>query len=303
MKKICLMILILTSALWLFACVPADGNGTPEMPSEPAEERYDFFKRVSVKEAEELFSEGFEPVFPAKLGEHTYGELKKEGDYGIIIAPQSGENVPDHSNYVMYKAYPWHFLSPETYGLTESDFMGLDVSALCTPGTIPAKIYPEVPIAVDNRSGLVPVCFYAYSGSFDDIIKADNVLMQFVCKFKLPSPAGDIDFSIMAITDFSPVNGEITEEGRIFKEYRYYCAEISLDKFVSPECGLHRISFPLYSEVVLTKEADFIQEDDNMSRFDTALTERLENLAEKIGLKLIEDFCGRDVFAAEGGSE
>lgn len=303
MKKICLMILILTSALWLFACVPADGNGTPEIPSNPVEEGGNSFKRVSAEEAEKLFSEGFEAVFPAKLGEHTYGELKKEGDYGIIIAPQSGENVPDHSNYVMYKAYPWHFLSPETYGLTESDFMGLDVSALCTPGTIPARIYPEVPIAVDNRSGLVPVCFYAYSGSFDDIIKADNVLMQFVCGFKLPSPAGDIDFGIMAITDFSPVNGEITEEGRIFKEYRYYCAEISLDKFVSPECGLHRISFPLYSEVVLTKEADFIQEDDNMSRFDTALTERLENLAEKIGLKLIEDFCGRDVFAAEGGSE
>lgn len=303
MKKICLMILILTSALWLFACVPADGNGTPEIPSEPAEERDDSFKRVSVKEAEELFSEGFEPVFPAKLGEHTYGELKKEGDYGIIIAPQSGENVPDHSNYVMYKAYPWHFLSPETYGLTESDFMGLDVSALCTPGTIPARIYPEVPIAVDNRSGLVPVCFYAYSGSFDDIIKADNVLMQFVCGFKLPSPAGDIDFGILAITEYSPVNGEITEEGRIFKEYRYYFAEASPDKFVSPECGLHRISFPLYSEVVLTKEADFIQEGDNTSRFDTALTERLENLAGKIGSKLIEDFCGRDVFAAEGGSE
>ena len=229
--------------------------------------------------------------------------MKKEGDYGIIIAPQSGENVPDHSNYVMYKAYPWHFLSPETYGLTESDFMGLDVSALCTPGTIPARIYPEVPIAVDNRSGLVPVCFYAYSGSIDDIIKADNVLMQFVCGFKLPSPAGDIDFGILAITEYSPVNGEITEEGRIYKEYRYYFAEASPDKFVSPECGLHRISFPLYSEVVLTKEADFIQEGDNTSRFDTALTEKLENLAGKIGSKLIEDFCGRDVFAAEGVSE
>lgn len=297
------MILILTSALWLFACVPADGNGTPEIPSNPVEEGGNSFKRVSVKEAEELFSEGFEAVFPAKLGEHTYGELKKEGDYGIIIAPQSGENVPDHSNYVMYKAYPWHFLSPETYGLTESDFMGLDVSALCTPGAIPARIYPEVPIAVDNCSGLVPVCFYAYSGSFDDIIKADNVLMQFVCGFKLPSPAGDIDFSIVAITDFSPVNGEITEEGRIFKEYRYYFAEASPDKFVSSEGGMHRISFPLYSEVVLTKEADFIQDGDNTSRFDTALTERLENLAGKIGSKLIEDFCGRDVFAAEGGSE
>lgn len=303
MKKICLMILILTSALWLFACVPDSDNESPEIPSNPVEEGGNSFKRVSVKEAEELFSEGFEPVFPAKLGEHTYGELNKEGDYGIIIAPQSGENVPDHSNYVMYKAYPWHFLSPETYGLTESDFMGLDVSAFCTPGTIPARIYPEVPIAVDNCSGLVPVCFYAYSGSFDDIIKADNVLMQFVCGFKLPSPAGDIDFGILAITEYSPVNGEITEEGRIYKEYRYYFAEASPDKFVSPECGLHRISFPLYSEVVLTKEADFIQEGDNTSRFDTALTERLENLAGKIGSKLIEDFCGRDVFAAEGGSE
>ena len=303
MKKICLLILIVISAALLFACVPDGDNGLPEIPSNPVDEGENSFKRVSVEEAEKLFSEGFEPVFPAKLGEHTYGELKKEGDYGIIIAPQSGENVPDHSNYVMYKAYPWHFLSPETYGLTGSDFQGLDVSALCTPGTIPAKIYPEVPIAVDNRSGLVPVCFYAYSGSFDDIIKADDVLMQFVCKFKLPSPEGDIDFSIVAITDFSPVNGEITEEGRIFKEYRYYFAEASPDKFVSSEGGMHRISFPLYSEVVLTKEADFIQDGDNTSRFDTALTERLENLAGKIGSKLIEDFCGRDVFAAEGGSE
>ena len=57
MKKICLMILILTAAL-LFACVPDSDNESPEIPSEPAEERDDFFKRVSVKEAEELF-DGF----------------------------------------------------------------------------------------------------------------------------------------------------------------------------------------------------------------------------------------------------
>ena len=58
MKKICLLILIIISAALMFACVTDSDNESPEIPSNPVEEGGNSFKRVSVKEAEELF-DGF----------------------------------------------------------------------------------------------------------------------------------------------------------------------------------------------------------------------------------------------------